>query len=47
MYKIMKKVYTTNTKDMELKKIFEAKYKITTKDFISRALNYIDKKNEE
>ena len=47
MDKTMKKVYTTNTKDMELKKIFEAKYKITTKDFISRALVYIEKTNNE
>ena len=48
MDKSMKKVSISNTEDIELKKIFDTKnYKITTKDFIVRALSYIDKKSEK
>ena len=35
-------IYIENIKDKHLRNMFSTDYKITTKDFINRALNYID-----
>ncbi len=42
MGKTVGNVYIKGVKDSNLKKLFPADYKITTKDFINRALYYID-----
>lgn len=42
MDKTVENIYIKGIKDIRLKKAFSADYKITTKDFINRALYYID-----
>ena len=42
MDKTVRTLYPKHVKDDNLKKVFTSDYKITTKDFISRALYYID-----
>ena len=42
MDKTVRTIYPKHVKDDNLKKVFTSDYKITTKDFISRALYYID-----
>ena len=42
MDKTVSTIYYKKVKDIKLKKAFSADYKITTKDFINRALYYID-----
>lgn len=42
MDKTVRTLYPKHVKDTSLKKVFTSDYKITTKDFISRALYYID-----
>ena len=41
MDKTVSTLYPKHVKDDDLKKVFTSDYKITTKDFISRALYYI------
>lgn len=42
MDKTVSTLYLKNIEDIKLKRLFSADYKITTKDFISRAIYYID-----
>lgn len=42
MDKTVGTIYPKQVKDDSLKKVFTSDYKITTKDFIIRALYYID-----
>ena len=42
MDKIVNTIYVKIIKDIKLKRVFSTEYKITTKDFINRALYYID-----
>lgn len=42
MDKTVRTLYPKHVKDDDLKRVFTSDYKITTKDFISRALYYID-----
>ncbi len=43
MDKTVSTLYPKHLKDVNLQKVFTSNYKITTKDFISRALYYIEK----
>lgn len=42
MDKTVNTIYIKGIKDEYLKSLFTSYYKITTKDFINRALDYID-----
>ena len=44
--KTINAITLTNTKDTYIKNLFSSNYKITTKDFIDRALLFIDKNTE-